>query len=206
MIVANCPYCTKDHEIEVEDVFWIVCSVCHHLLNFKSHRLIDYGETARVPDHLPMRFKLGSTGEVRGRWFEMIGHMHFGYAEDPDSYYWDEWHVRFKDNSMGLILVEGDDLYFYAKRSKITRSLPAISEIEVGQMLEIEGYQAEVIERQVSFVKAFEGQLPDHSLPGVSLDYFDAVFRNYIISVESHGGYLKLHFGIQLKESEIILD
>ena len=201
----TCPNCTDSHLIHLQVIRWVVCQNCKHLLKVTPQALIDCGETPIMPD-LPSVVKMGDTGRIRGRGFEVIGRIHFRYASDPTDEYWDEWIIRFEDNTYGYLMSEDDVICYFSHRSASTKPIPDFSSIHVDKQISIEGYDAIVSEADTYLIFAFAGQIPDHPLPGSINNYFDASFRNYLVGVEYLENDIMLHYGIEIEPDQFQVD
>ena len=203
---CNCPTCSTTHTIKLDLVHWVVCSNCQHLLEHIGGQLISHGETPSVPGHVESRFALGDTGQVRGRWFEIIGRIHFRYNEHEDPHYWDAWYIQFEDSTSGSILDEDGEAFLYIPRATVTEELPDYASLQVGSKIRIEGYDAEVFSIGEDVVIATEGQTIEYFKPKRKGQYVDCSFRNYVVNVEYSDGQKLVYFGTKLKPNEIRLD
>ncbi len=204
----NCPVCHTLHHIENSSIYWVACHSCNHLLQYNHRNLQDAGPIPPMPDN-QFRFKIGQTGNIRGRWFQVIGHIYYlDYDKDDGDFthHWDEWVIQFNDKSMGYLVDERGELILFAQRGNFTREIPDLTATQEGDSLHIEGYQVLVEEVGQTTITTFAGQLPHHSRPSQILNFIDCSVRNYMVGIEWYDNQYMLHYGIEIDRNEFMVD
>jgi len=198
-----CPICKTPHKL-YPDSYWVHCSSCGHLLAYSKGQLEDHGRKSQLLDQSAEGlFAIGLNGRMRDRWFEIVGRVRYRYLDMEVAGHWDNWYIRFEDNTFGIIVSEGEEYYFYMKRESFTSEIPDFYALQPGSNLNIEGYDAEVFEVGEDVIEFIEGQVPKYYEPGRVAQYVDCQFRNYFVNVEYSKEQKLVFFGLKLAPSDI---
>ena len=105
--------------------------------------------------NIPQGFALGQLGEWRDKWFRVAGRVRFA----DDESFWDEWCLEFSDGSFGWLEHEDGETFVTLKK-RLLSPVPPWQQIQVGQMLDVNGQGFFVMEKTAARITGYEGQLP----------------------------------------------
>ena len=115
------------------------------------------GKMAKLADTRSI-FAIGRTGTMKGKKFEVLGRLRYGYDEG----FWDEWFVQFEDGHCEWLTEEEGELSSFQKEL-LTRPIENIDSLRVGQMVDVEGKRVFLTEMTDASILGGEGEL---QLPG----------------------------------------
>lgn len=165
MIQASCPSCGDTVPFHSEFSSHAVCASCDSLIVRKGSGVENLGKVAEIqPDGSPLQ--LGVQGEYNGKSFLIVGRIQLAYQDG----YWNEWHLMYSNGESGWI-GEAMGEYFVSFRKETGSSLPSLSQIALGDRVELEGEQFVVTGHTLNKLSSYEGELPfivDSSQPALN--------------------------------------
>lgn len=92
MATINCPSCGAPIELRSAAVPYSVCPYCQSVVMHQGDQPVEVGKAAVLPfDVSPIQ--LGTTGEVDGVRFEVVGRVRWGWTDGS----WNEWLLQCSD-------------------------------------------------------------------------------------------------------------
>ena len=163
----QCPSCGAQLPVEHRFVRMVACQYCQTVSEITDAGLDPTGKTAKLAP-LPTRFRVGQSGTLRGRPFEVLGRVRYTYDEGM----WDEWYLAFADGDAGW-LEEEEGEYTLSRQEKLRTPAPAFDQVRVGTQFDVNGYPFFVTERCRAQIAGAEGQLFYKAIPGRAINFLD---------------------------------
>ncbi|MCX8086542.1 MAG: DUF4178 domain-containing protein [Rhodocyclaceae bacterium] len=151
---AQCPSCGAPVEFKSSASILAVCDYCQSTLLRRGAALDDLGKMAALlPDRSPLQ--RGAQGTWRGKRFSLIGRLQLEWAQGR----WNEWHLLFDDGASGWLSESGGE-YVLSLPQTVREALPAFENIEVGEIVSVNGRSYTVTNKLAARCVAGEGELP----------------------------------------------
>ncbi|MEE9394398.1 MAG: DUF4178 domain-containing protein [Planctomycetota bacterium] len=198
----QCPSCGSGIEADERYGHFRVCPYCQSAL------LLDK-EAAKISGKMAVLAKpkgplhLGATGNAKGRGFQVIGRVRYGYQQG----FWDEWYLVFEDGDSGWIGEDEDE--FTVEVPVDWQPSPELHEsLKPGDALPYPDGDFSLKEKGVAICEGGEGQLPFAVETGEKTPFLDAVGRdeNQFLSVEFGEEGPRAFLGQQLERDELHVD
>src|SRR5688500_5257420 len=90
----NCPTCGRPLKRDNRFVRMIVCQYCENLCEVTDEGLTPAGSMGKLVP-LPTMFRVGLTGKLRGKFFQVLGRVRYRYDEGM----WEEWYLGLENGA-----------------------------------------------------------------------------------------------------------
>jgi hypothetical protein len=152
--VAACPNCSAPVEFRWSSAVQTVCGHCRSVVVRHDVDLKAVGVVADLPlSGSPIQ--IGTSGRFHGDAFTVTGRIVYEYEHGT----WNEWHVAFADDSSGW-LSDAQAEYAVSRVVQKPASLPAASDLEVGQTFAFGDLQFQLTTLTRARYRGVEGELP----------------------------------------------
>ena len=152
--VAACPNCSAPVEFRWSSAVQTVCGHCRSVVVRHDVDLKAVGVVADLPlSGSPIQ--IGTRGRFQGDAFTVTGRIVYEYEHGT----WNEWHVAFADDSSGW-LSDAQAEYAVSRVVEKPASLPAASDLEVGQTFAFGDLQFQLTTLTRARYRGVEGELP----------------------------------------------
>ena len=196
----HCPSCGAPLPLANRFVKMVACDFCSQVALVKRGSLEATGKTAVLAD-LPSLLYLGATGKLRGRAFEIIGRLQYGYEDG----YWHEWYLSLDDGRHGWLQEDEGRLTLYEKDRLVGR-VPPFDDVRVGETVRVAGRSVFVTEKGRAQILGGEGQLAFPLLPGERIDFIDGQDDDVQVSLEYAPDEVELMTGFAVDRDRLQVD
>jgi len=196
----KCPSCGAPLPIEHRFVRMVACQYCDTTSEVTDHGLDPTGKSAKLAP-LPTRFRVGQRGRLRGRPFEVLGRVRYGYDEGV----WDEWYLAFDDGDAGW-LEEEDGQYTLSRREPLRTVPPSFDEARVGTRFDVNGAPFFVTERCRARIAGAEGQLFYRAIPGKPVSFVEGNVGGRVAYLEYAEDVIEFGVGDPLARTDVELE
>lgn len=197
---VNCGSCGAPLEIKSAFTKSIVCPYCDTTNLIDEHGVDPSGKMAKL-SMAPSIFSIGRKGSIKGKKFEVLGRLRYGYDEG----FWDEWFLQFEGGKAGWITEEeGECSLFY--KELITKPIENIDRIRVGQTVNVEGKRVFMTEIADVTVMGGEGELHYRVVPGKELVHMEGNANGRLVSIELWPREIEVHVGDPIDYSHIKME
>ncbi|MFP4498006.1 MAG: DUF4178 domain-containing protein [Vulcanimicrobiota bacterium] len=197
---VNCGSCGAPLEIKSAFTRSLVCPFCDTTNNLTDTGLDPSGKMAKISDARSV-FKLGRTGSLKDKRFEVLGRLRYGYEDG----HWDEWFLEFESGRCGWVTEEEGEMTLFFK-DKITQPIDDIDSIRVGQRVAVEGEQVFITEITDAQIMGGEGELHYTVKPGREVVHYEGNAGGRLVSIEVWPREIEVHKGNPVSYSEITMD
>jgi len=162
-----------------------------------GHR--DSGKKSMLPEGFTRLYR-GATGTLRGRRFEVLGRVRYGYSRGM----WDEWYIRLEDGSTSWLTE--DDHELCVEDEVGPAMLP--DELEVGMVIPVADVPYLIREVGIASCLGIEGQVPRAILPDETYGYADgsSVDGTRTLGIEVDDVPPTFFVGHRLQHEDVVLD
>ncbi len=162
-----CPSCGGEIPADQRFARMTVCEYCESavILDEKAARVA--GKMA-VLAQTPSDLFVGATGKLQDRHFTVLGRVRYGYAKG----YWDEWYVKFLDDSTAWISEDENNFSLESHREEDTPPIH-YAEVRPGDEVQIGDTLFHIDEKDVAECEGGEGQLPFPILSGEKVPFLE---------------------------------
>ncbi|MCE1246042.1 MAG: DUF4178 domain-containing protein [Firmicutes bacterium] len=193
----NCGSCGAPLEIISAYTKSMVCPYCDTTNIIEDQGLSPAGKMAKLSD-APGIFSIGRTGTLRGKKFEVLGRLRYGYDEG----FWDEWFLQFSDNQAGWVTEEEGECTLFFKEM-ITSPIENVENLRVGQFVQVEGKKVFITEISDAFIEGGEGELHYKVIPGKEVLHIEGNASGKLVSIEVWPREIEVHTGGPVLYQEI---
>ena len=197
----NCPSCGAEIPIDAQYARLVVCGHC------KTSIIVDE-KAARVAGKMavlaqtPGPLFVGGAGKIRGKRFEVVGRVRYGYAKG----FWDEWYLRFEDGKAAWISEDEYNFTLEVLRTDIQTPVD-FAQAKPGDVAKVGDTTYHIDEKDVANCEGGEGQLPfsiaaDQKVPFLEMS---AGRRFCTLEYELDGG-VRVFVGKRIKVGSIRMD
>ena len=152
-----CPNCAAPVEFRFGGTLVTVCEFCNSAVGRGDQDLELVGKVSQLVETESL-VQVGSTGEFRGKPFEVIGRVQYRHAAGG---VWDEWYLRFPGDKMAWLAEAQGQIHLTFPRPVRTRTpVPEFEDIEVGQPIRYGENDLTVIEKGIAKAGSAEGEIP----------------------------------------------
>ncbi len=171
MLDSQCPSCGAPIQIKNQASLYAVCSYCGTKSLREADKLKEVGKVAAlINDGTPL--KIGTRGRFEGKPFEIIGRIQLQFAYG----FWNEWHLDSGGRSCWLGEATGNYV-FTTLTDTAGMNIPPFKQVEVGQMIELDGEQFFATDILDGKCVSGEGELPFDFNGGYKAPVIDLVSR-----------------------------
>ncbi len=196
----NCPSCAAPLHVENRFSKVVICQYCGQTCSVSPEGLDPTGEKAQLADFESI-LSVGSTGSFRGRDFKVLGRLRYKY----DGGFWDEWFLSMSDGKK-LWLQEDEGEFTAFEKETLTAPLPPFDEISVGSMLDVNGKQAFVTEKNKALIAGGVGELYFAVTPGMTANCVDGNCGGQLLSIEFTPDEINLSVGEEVPIDSIVVN
>ena len=177
----------------------MTCTYCGASLSVNDTSIDITGKTAALAQY-PSRFSLGANGKVKGRGFQVLGHVRY----KNDDGYWDEWFLQFIDHQVGWIVEDEGDLTLTYK-SKLTFPVAPYEDMQIGSFTAFGSGKLFLSEKGEAQVEGVEGEVSLNIPPGKSIRYVDGNAANKAIRMILDDHAIMLYTGEPLEFNDVTI-
>ncbi len=196
----NCGSCGAPMEVKSAFTKSVVCPYCDTSNIIEDQGVDPTGKMAKLADSRSI-FAIGRTGTMRGKKFEVLGRLRYGYDEG----FWDEWFLQFDDGHCEWVTEEEGELSSFQKEL-LTQPIENIDRLRVGQMVDIEGKRVFITELTDATILGGEGELHYRVIPGKELLHMEGNAGGKLISLEVWPREIEVHTGGPILYKEVIMN
>lgn len=193
----NCPNCGGPVRVEHRSVRMVACGYCAGLLEVVPDGVRMAGTAARLVP-LPTQFRVGQTGTIRGRTFQVLGRVRYAYDEGV----WDEWYLALDDGQPAW-LEEDDGEYILARPEELQGGVPGFDQLRVGVRVTVNGYSFMITERCRARVAGAEGQLFSRALLNRPVNFVEGNAGGRIAYLEFSDDGVEFGIGEPLDRADV---
>jgi hypothetical protein len=156
----------------------------------------------------PTRLRIGMHGDFGGTDFRLIGRVVIGVMIDGEAYYWNEFNLQAKDNTVATLVFEGtEDGGEWRLFTDFTPEFPMdaadAATKRVGDELNLNGTNVRVTLVQSSRVYRIEGEPPEGVKVGSLANYFNAEAGDLVQVVSWTGDEVEYYNGFTLSRDAV---
>ncbi len=197
---VNCPSCGSELPLKYRFSKMVGCPYCGQNIYLTNDGLKIVGEKIILSDYGSI-LAVGKTGKLKGRNFHILGRVRFDYEDG----FWDEWLLTLDDNwekEYWLQEDEGDFVLF--SKLAVTSEPPNFIATQVGSLIQIDGKNIFVSEKNRAVVNGGEGELSFQVSPGEKADFVDGISygEGIPVSIEYMPGEVALNIGEVVERSD----
>lgn len=196
----NCGSCGAPLEIKSAYTKSVICPYCDTTNVIEDRGLNPEGKMAKLSEGFSI-FSIGRTGKLKGRNFEVLGRLRYGYDEG----YWDEWFLQFNDGQAGWVTEEEGECSIFTK-DLITNPIENVNSLRVGQFVNVEGKKVFVTEIADCTILGGEGELHYKVIPGKELVHIEGNAGGKLVSIEIWPREIEVHNGEPILYKQIEMD
>ena len=184
---VRCKTCGGEVNIESRFAKTIVCRYCNTVYLLENDAISEVGVTK--PFEPVSILRVGATGLLDNKPLQVLGRIRLQDDEDL----WDEWYV-FIDNRPFWIEESSDSILLLSSTS-LTKPIGHYSEIQVGQVIDIDNIQVFVTEKGQAKVIGLEGEFTGRVKPNDDYKFVQGNAENEIYMVEYYTNEIKTFKG-----------
>ncbi len=163
----HCPSCGAQIEADTRFAHLVVCEYCDSAIVVDEKAARISGKMAVLAQSSGPLYVTGN-GDLDGRRFTVLGRVRYGYSKG----YWDEWYLRFDDDTTAWISEDGDD--YTLESCNEGEEMPAeFATIQPGDQVAIGDTTYHVDEKDIAECEGGAGQLPFSVLTGEKTPFLD---------------------------------
>lgn len=196
----NCGSCGAPLEIKSAFTKSIVCEYCETTNVIDDQGVNPTGKMAKLSE-APSIFSIGRTGTIKGKKFEVLGRLRYGYDEG----FWDEWFLEFQDGHAEWVTEEEGECSIF-KKELITQPIENIDSLRVGQFVQVEGKRVFLTEISDATIMGGEGELYYRVIPGKEVVCMEGNAGGQLVSIEMWPRELEVHVGEPILYKDIKID
>lgn len=186
---TNCANCGAPMELKSAFTKSIVCPYCDSTNVFEDEEVNVSGKMAKLSKARSI-FSIGRTGTMKGRKFEVLGRLRYGYEDG----FWDEWFLQFEDGQCGWVTEEEGEMSMFHK-DLLESPIENLDNVRVGQFLQVEDKKVFITEIDDVKVMGGEGELHYRVVPGKELLHVEGNAGGKLVSIEVWPREIELHVG-----------
>lgn len=196
----QCPQCGSEVAVDRRFSHMAVCGACRSVVTFGEDAARVAGRLSVLPESRS-RLQVGLAGRVRGRAFEVVGRVRYGWARG----YWDEWYILLDGTDPAWLSEDEGELAF--ERGGVLADAPPLGTLTPGASVTLGGRPWRVTERGVARCEGGEGQLPFVVVQGEEVPFADLEGRaGEVGTLELDRGGARLFEGEELRPGELTLE
>lgn len=195
----KCPSCGAALPVEHRFVRMVACKYCETVSELTDEGLNPTGKSAKLAP-LPTLFRVGQSGKLRGRAFQVLGRVRYGYEEGV----WDEWYLAFDDGGAAW-LEEDEGEWTLSRVEKLRTPAPSFEEARVGSRFDVNGLPFFVTERCRARIAGAEGQLFFRAQPGKNVNFVEGNVGGKTAFLEYTEDSIEFGVGDPLERSDVEL-
>ena len=198
-MTINCPACGAAIPIQIKYTKLVVCSHCRMSLFLEDDVVRQAGKMSVLVDAAPL-LSLGQRFYCSKFTFIPMGRMRYDYGHG----FWDEWWVNANDGGQYWVSIDEGDIAIQKKIELTFSSIPAFSDLKIGQILNIDGKELEVTEKNSCKCVNWEGELPFQITAQDTVNFVDlSAAPDFIYSLEYFPDGIECFKGEWLDSSEL---
>jgi len=196
----NCGSCGAPIELKSAFTKSIVCPFCDTTNIITDMGVDPTGRMAKIAE-APSVFKIGRTGTLKGRKFEVLGRLRYGYDEG----FWDEWFLQFEDGQCGWVTEEEGEMSLFFKEL-LTEPIEDLENIRVGKTVKVQNKNVFVTEITDAVIKGGEGELHYPVVTGKTVTHYEGNSSGKLVSIELWPKELEVHTGEPILYKDLNFD
>lgn len=196
----NCPSCAAPLAVENRFSKLVVCSYCGQASLISDKGLDPTGEKAKLAD-FPSILSVGASGRIRSERFRVLGRLRYKYEDG----FWDEWFLAMKKGKK-VWLQEDEGEFVVFEKERLTSPLAPFDDITVGSLIEVNGRQVFVTEKNRAVIAGGQGELSFRIAPGQVVNCVDGNSQGRLVSVEFLPEEIDLSLGEEISVTDIEMD
>jgi hypothetical protein len=167
-VQVSCPGCGGPIVFKLGSSIVGICPYCRSAVARGDRRVEDLGKVAALAD-TESPLEVGLRGKYQGVPFDLVGRAQLAH---PAGGLWDEWYAAFADGRWGWLAEAQGRFYLTFRFAAKPGSLPAFSQLQLGQSLPL-GKGMIVAEKSQAQAVAAQGEIPYLLVPGKTNPFAD---------------------------------
>lgn len=144
-----------------------ICDYCKTAIYWDKESALRAGQKSMdLPDS--PRFKVGATGKIKGRSFQVLGRLHYAHEKGT----WNEWFIEMENGEI-MWLTEDERELFLESPLELTSPPPPHSELTPGMRIKLNEKEGVIEEIGEARCLGGEGQIPVQAEVGAIYPYAD---------------------------------
>lgn len=195
----TCTSCGAPLEVKNQFIRSITCRFCGSAYMVSgSESLSQVGKMSNLADY-PSRLSIGTSGEIRGRRFSVIGRVRYAYSEG----FWEEWQITWDDGAPPDWLEEDEGYWTVYRRERVRGPVSSYDQIQVGQSININNQSVFITEKRTARVAGSEGQFSSVLPLTGTFGYIQGSSSERTVSINYWQDEIELSLGDDLEHHDL---